>query len=352
MGASPPPSERPPGIRDVARAAGVSVASASVALNGRPGVAAQTRDRVLAAAERLGSRAHPQARALRSGHSNTFGLVVRNLGNPFFLDIISGAEEVASAAGATLLILDSRYSVERERELVQAVAAQRLDGLAIAPVGTGQSIRLWQSLRPGAPVVALNATVDGIVGVSRVMPDNAAALELPLTRLAELGHTDVGFLSAPRPLMADPDRLRHFRRLVRRLGVRSQVWFTPLNLTAAQAAVEGRLAGPRPAGAVIANSDYVAQAVYRAARSIGLTVGGQVSVVGHDDLPTSELLDPPLATLRVDRIAMGRALMVRLLESGHDDHVAPVEWVERASVSARTPFRRSAPSPERRGTAR
>ena len=331
---SPPTPERPPGIRDVARAAGVSVASASFALNGRPGVGPETRERILAAAEQLGYRAHPQARALRSGHSNTYGLVVRNLGNPFFLDIISGAEEVASAAGATILFLDSHYSIERERHLVQAMAAQRLDGLAIAPVGTGESIRLWQSLRPGTPAVALNATVDGIENVSRVMPDNQAAVELPTTRLAELGHVDVAFLSAPRPLMADPDRLRHFRRLVRSLGLRAEVWYTPLNLAAAQPAVEARLSQPQRATAVIANSDYVAQAVYRAARRLGLAVGADVSVVGHDDLPTSELLDPPLATLRVDRLAMGRALMSRLLGEAHGDHVAPVEWVERASVRA------------------
>jgi LacI family transcriptional regulator len=334
--ASLPTPERPPGIRDVARAAGVSVASASVALNHRPGVAADTRARILAAAEQLGYRAHPQARALRSGHSNTFGLVVRNLGNPFFLDIISGAEEVASAAGATVLFLDSHYSVERERHLVEAMAAQRVDGLAIAPVGTGQSIRLWQELRPGMPAVALNATVDGIPDVSRVMPDNAAALELPMSRLAELGHVKVAFLSAPRPLMADPDRLRHFRRLVRALGLQSEIWYTPLNLAAAQSTVEARLARPERATAVIANSDYVAQAVYRAARRIGLAVGPDVSVVGHDDLPTSELLDPPLATLAVDRLAMGRALMQRLLEVETGDHVEPVEWVERASVRAAT----------------
>jgi LacI family transcriptional regulator len=144
--------------------------------------------------------------------------------------------------------------------------------------------------------------------------------------------------------MADPDRLRHFRRLVRRLGLRSEVWYTPLNLAAAQNAVEGRLARPDRASAVIANSDYVAQAVYRAARRIGLAVGDELSVVGHDDLPTSELLDPPLATLRVDRVAMGRALMLRLLESGHGDHVAPVEWVERASVRPAVPAVASAPA--------
>ncbi len=115
-------------------------------------------------------------------------MVVRNFANPFFLEVLPGAEEVAGEAGATLLVLDSRYSLERERRHVQEMAAQRLAGLAIAPVGSGESIRLWQELRPGAPVVALNAAVDGATGVSRVRPDNAAAVELPLRRLAELGH--------------------------------------------------------------------------------------------------------------------------------------------------------------------
>src|SRR5439155_21670827 len=163
------------GIRDVARIAGVSVATASLALNGRPGVAEETRRRAVAAAERLGYRANPQAQALRRGRTTTYGFVVRNFANPFFLEVLSGAEEVAEAAGATVLILDSRYSLERESMHVREMSAQRLAGLAIAPVGNGESIRLWQDLRDGAPVVALNATADNIKGVSRVGPDNAAA---------------------------------------------------------------------------------------------------------------------------------------------------------------------------------
>jgi hypothetical protein len=209
---------QPGGIREVARLAGVSVASASFALNGLPGVAERTRQRILAAAEQLGYRANAQAQALRRGRTTTYGFVVRNFANPFFLDVLSGAEEVAEEAGATVLILDSRYSLERESRHVREIAAQRLAGLAIAPVGTGESIRLWQDLRAGAPVVALNATADNITGVSRVGPDNEAAVALPMHRLAELGHSSVAFVSAPRHLMADPDRLRHFRRLSRALS--------------------------------------------------------------------------------------------------------------------------------------
>ena len=325
--------QQPGGIREVARIAGVSVASASFALNGLPGVAEHTRRRILAAAEQLGYRANPQAQALRRGRTTSYGFVVRNFANPFFLDVLSGAEEVAQAAGATVLILDSRYSLEREAMHVREMAAQRLAGLAIAPVGNGESIRLWQDLRGGAPVVALNATADNITRVSRVGPDNAAAVSLPMHRLAELGHPSVAFVSAPRDLMADPDRLGHFRHLSRVLGLGAKVMYTPLTITDVQLAARTLLAGPAPPTAIITNSDYTAHAIYKAARGLHLRVGPAVSVVGHDDLPTSELLDPPLATIRLDRREMGRAAMRRLLEQvPAGDFVAPVELVERASM--------------------
>jgi len=331
-------SPRAAGIRDVARMAGVSVASASFALNGQPGVADDTRRRILAIAEQLGYRANPQAQALRRGRTTTYGFVVRNFANPFFLEVLSGAEEVAGEAGATLLVLDSRYSLERERRHLQEMVAQRLAGLAIAPVGTGESIRLWHDLRPGAPVVALNASAARITGVCRVRPDNAAAVELPLRRLAELGHTSVAFLTAPRRLMADPDRLRHFRRLSRALGLRATVLYSPLALGDVQQASRTVLAGRDAPTAVITNSDYTAHAVYKAARELGLRIGPDVSVVGHDDLATSELLDPPLATIWLNRREMGRALMLRLLgRVPPDDYVAPVELIERASLQAPAP---------------
>ena len=324
---------QPAGIRDVAKAVGVSVATASLAINGQPGVAEETRQRIVAAAQRLGYRANPQAQALRRGRTTTYGFVVRNFANPFFLEVLSGAQQVAADSGVTLLVLDSRYSIERERRHVQELAAQRVAGLAIAPVGTGESVRLWQVLCPGTPAVALNGSADGVIGVCRVGPDNAAAVELPMRRLAELGHTSVAFLSAPRHLMADPDRLHHFRHLARELGLRPRIMYSLLTIADVQDAAGALLAEPDAPTAIITNSDYTAHAVYKAARELSLPVGPGVSVVGHDDLPTSELLDPPLATIRMDHRAMGQALMKRLLETGPpDDYIAEVELVERASL--------------------
>lgn len=326
---------RPVGLRDVAKLAGVSVASASMALNGQPGVSDETRRRIAAAAEELGYRANPQARALRSGRSSVYGFVVRNLANPFFLDVMSAAEQVASEAGATLLVLDSQYSTEREAEHIKNMAAQRLAGLAIAPVGAGNSIRLWQQLRPGTPVVALNASLPGLRGLSLVSPDNRAAVALPMQRIAELGHTSAAFVTAPRGLMADADRLRYFRRQAALLGVRGSVIYTLLTMQDVQRSTHAALSdGNRPTS-IITNSDYTAHAIYKAARELSLPIGPGISVVGHDDLPTSELLDPPLATIRVDRRQMGQAVMTRLLAGEpRDDFFASIELVERASLQA------------------
>lgn len=307
----------------------------SFALNGQPGVAEETRRRILAAAAELGYRANPQAQALRRGRTTTYGLVIRNFSNPFFLEVLTGAEQVASEAGATLLLLDSHYSVERERLLVQEMAAQRLAGLAIAPVGKGESVRLWQELRPGTPVVTLNAAVEGVADVSRVYPDNAAGVEVAMRRLAALGHSCVAFLSAPRGLVADPDRLRHFRRLARELSVQPVVMRSPLTIADVRRAAGPLLTRRDAPTAVITNSDYTALGIYKTARDLSLRIGPDVSVIGHDDLPTSELLDPPLATIRLDGREMGRALMARLLNGiGAGDYVAPVELVERASLQA------------------
>ena len=340
-------SQQPAGIRDVARKAGVSVASVSFALNGQPGVAQDTRRRILAAAAELGYRANPQAQALRRGRTTPYGLVIRNFSNPFFLEVLTGAERAADEADVTLLLLDSHYSMERERMHVREMAAQRLAGLAIAPVGDGESVRLWQELRPGTPVVALNASMEGFAGVSRVYPDNAVGVELAMRRLAELGHTSAAFLSAPRGMAADTDRLRYFRRHARELGVRPHVMRSSLTVADVRKAARTLLTRGDAPTAIITNSDYTALGIYKTTRDLSLRIGPDVSVIGHDDLPTSELLDPPLATIRVDGQEMGRALMTRLLDwDPPTDYVAPVELVERASLRApdfvRSPSARTA----------
>ncbi|MGH8879375.1 MAG: LacI family DNA-binding transcriptional regulator [Stackebrandtia sp.] len=321
------------GIKDVASAAGVSVALVSLALNDKPGVSAETRARVLEVAEDLGYRANAAARALRLGRSSSYGLIVRNLQNPFFLDVISGLQEAASANDASILVMDANYSPEREAAYVEQLAARQVAGLAIAPVGPGESVTTWRRLCPDKPTVVLNAVCSHIDGAMRVAPDNDAAVAAALEHLAQLGHRRIAFLTAPASLVADHDRLETYLDGCRRLGLDPLPVETPLTLDATEKITAELLSRAEPPTAVVTNSDFTVHAVYAAARHLGVRIGADLSVIGHDDLPTSPLLDPPLTTLHLNRRALGEAVFARLSATGRlDDHIEPVELRVRAST--------------------
>jgi DNA-binding LacI/PurR family transcriptional regulator len=321
------------GIRQVADEAGVSPALVSLALNDRPGVAAETRARIVAVADRLGYNVNQVARSLRTGRTGVLGLVVRNFANPYFLDVASGAQAVTHDAHSTILIADSDYSAERESEHVRRLLDARADALAIAPVGGGAVLREWVAARPATPLIAINATVKRIAGVIRVGPDNRHAVRLAVDHLASLGHRRIAFLRAPGALMADHDRLDEFATLCSALSLEPCDLETQLTVDHVRARVESILADPRPPTAIITNSDHTAHAVYMACRSAGAVVGSDISVVGHDDLPTSALLDPPLTTIAVDRRSIGSAVGERLLGRSRHHHVEPVSLVQRASTA-------------------
>ena len=305
------PDSRRVTLRDVAKEAGVSAPQASLALNGQGRVAASTTRRVREAAERLGYRPNPVARALRSGTASSVGLVTRNLSNSYFLDVLRGMEEVTSAQDTSVVVMDSGYDVDRELEAVRRMAEHEVRALAIAPVGSSASVEWWRQNRPGQPLVLIN--VAPAPAVLSVGPDNVAAVEVAVDHLADRGHRRIAFVCAPEGGVADDDRTATFTARTRERGIEGVVVHTSLQFDAVQGAVAGLLADPAGPRTFLMNSDYTASAVYRAARAAGLVVGRDVSVVGHDDIPTSELLAPALTTVAFDRREVGRAAARLLL---------------------------------------
>ena len=296
-------------LRDVARAAGVSPALVSFAMNDREGVAAPTRLHILETARRLGYIPDPVAQELRTGRSNVYGLIVRNIRNPFFVDLISGAQEAAMKSGSALVVMDSGYSAHREQLFIEQLAGRRVGGLAISPVGPGDAVQKWKLLRPDTPVVIINAAGDFGENATRVAPDNALAIRLAVKHLHDLGHRRITLLTARAGEVADHDRLVYFHSYCEKFGIHPEPFEVALEFDHIRLGVKELLAGKRPPTAIITNSDYAACAVYQAARESSVEVGSGLSVVGHDDLLTSQLLDPPLTTIRLDRRAMGAAIL-------------------------------------------
>lgn len=328
-----------PRIKDVAERAGVSPTLASFALNGRAGVSARTRKRILAAAAELGYSGNPHARALRTGYGSAFALLIRNLSNPMFLDVIAGAQEAVAGTDATIVVANSDYDFERESKNIRQLAAQRVGGLAITPVGPGESLELWREICPTTPTVLLFSVAPGMSDLIRIAPDNEAAVRLVVDHLHDLGHREILFLSAPTELMADPDRLVAFEQRCAELGVVPRVLGAQLNVDSIIREIRALLLSDSPPTAVMTNSDYTAHAVYLAARECGVRVGQDLSVVGHDDLSTASLLWPPLTTIKLDVRSIGAAIIPRLRGTETSDHIEPVELIIRDSA---------APPPHRR----
>lgn len=324
-----------PTIRSVADALGVSPALVSLALNGKRGVSEARRTQIQRVAAELGYSPSPVARALQSGESLMYGLIVRNFVNPFFNDLLIGMQDAAYESGRVIVALDSGYSAERELLYMRNLAASRIGALAIAPIGGAETVTEWQRLMPGAPTVLINADGMPAPDVLHVSPDSGPAVSAPFRHLYQLGHRRIAFLCAPEGLMADSARLQTYLSLcaehvLEPLLLRSELDFDSL----VDSAHRLLRAGGRPS-AVITNSDFAAHAVYTACRLLGLSVGTDVSVTGHDDLPTSALLDPPLTTLHLDRRNLGREVFLRLAGMVAGDHYEEVRLVTRESTGHR-----------------
>ncbi|GLU50225.1 LacI family DNA-binding transcriptional regulator [Nocardiopsis ansamitocini] len=327
-------------LRDVAARAGVSTAQASFALNGSGRVAPGTAERIRRAAAELDYQADSRARALRTGQRSAYGVVIRNMRNPYFLDVLRGMEVTAHEHDALLLIMSSDYDPEREAAALRRFTAEGVGGIAIAPIGRGGPLSDWRSRNPAIPVVAFNCTPDpdlsagqGALPVPTVGPDDGAAIALALGHLKEYGHRRATLVVAPKERVADWGREEEFERLCGVWAMEGTVLRCPLDYRGVARVAGERIAASPRHQAFVVNSDHLGAAVYDAAHALGLRVGRDVSVVGHDDLPTSRLLDPGMTTVRFDRERLGEHVMGLLLAPQEKSLSLPVELVVRDSVA-------------------
>ena len=330
-------------LSDVARAAGVSTSAASFALNSRPGVSDTVRERVKEAAVQLGYVPWVSGVALRTGRSGAVGLLIRNLRNPFFLDVINGFDATCAEAGLGVVIGSADYAPSRESELLSTFIAREVDGLALAPIGGGSAAVRWHDAT-AKPIVFINAAQHALdIDASRVHVDGEGAVRQAVTHLVGLGHSRIALVAAPKERSADSERARCFLALQDELAFEARIISSEMRHDRAVEVLRSVFEEPsvmRPTG-IITSSDYLATAVYSAASEIGLRVGVDVSVVGHDDLATSRFLAPSLTSIAVDRYSLGVAAACALIHqlggAGTSTVVVPTTLIARQSSGPPSP---------------
>ena len=304
-------------VTDVAAHAGVSLGTVSNVLNRPDRVSAATRERVLRAIDELGFVRNEAARQLRAGRSRTIGLIVLDVGNPFFTDIAAGVEEAAADVGLSVVLCNSGENSQREQHYLGVLEEQRAYGILVSPV-TGRNTRLEAIRRRGIPIVLVDR------GSSRrqcsVSVDDVVGGEQAVHHLLEQGHQRIAFVGGPMAIKQVSDRLAGARQALRTAGLpesRISVVETPaLKVShgrAAGAQIAEMPARKRPTAAFCAN-DLVALGVLQEMTRRRVSVPGELAIVGYDDIEFAAAAAVPLTSVKQPRRQLGSAAAALLIE--------------------------------------
>lgn len=314
-------------IADVAELAGVHKATVSRALNKltEHQVKPSTAKRVQRAAQQLGYRPNMVARGLRTSLSMTVGVILPDLTNPLFPPIVRGIESRLAPRGYTALIVNTDGDDELESAAFESLLERRVDGFIIATGQTDHAL-LEGTARRDVKAVMLNR---GALGgeYPLVTGDDAAGVAAAVDHLVELGHRDIVHVAGPSNFTTSIVRAEAFSAAAARHdGVRYALSSAPaLSIRAGEAGMVDLIRQRRELPtAIVAGNDLLAVGILRSLRDHGLSCPGDVSVVGFNDMPFAQDLNPPLTTVRVPHTEMGTEAARLLLDSIDADTMNPV----------------------------
>lgn len=314
-------------LKDVAARAGVSVATVSYVLNKTGSAGPEATKRILRAAEELNYRPNRSARALRTGHSQTLGLILPDLTNPFFPELAQAVEHAARAKGFAIILIDSRGDVDVEEQGLVILTEYGVDGAVWCPVSN------QVPFRPSFPIVVVDRPIDGF---DLVRGDSRRGGALVAEYGIRLGHQQVGLLSGP-PLL-ESARLRREGFLEGARNHLEVAWEVEaafsrnLNKEAVTALQKNE------ASLIVAANDAIAIGALNVLHTTGRQVPNEVSLIGFDNIPWAELVYPPLSTVKQPFTQIGSKavslLHRRMLDSSSSlqQLVLDVQLVERGSV--------------------
>ena len=324
-----PARGRPVTLADIAREAGTSPSTASRALSGRGYVSADVRERLLAAADRLGYVPDASARTLKQRTSHVVGVVVSDLGNQFYARIALGIEQTLREAGYQMVLLADNSESSEEIGGARTFLAMKAAGVILTPVGTEATALLGGH---GTPVVEVDRQLsptpcDGVV------IDNEGGARAAVMHLLGHGHRRIGLLVTETEWTTDAGRLRGYRLAHEETGTpldERLIVRVPVHAPDTRARIESLL-DPGGPTAIVAANNPLAEQTWHVLRELRRRLPHDISLVGFDDVPWMEMVDPGITAVAQPAVEMGRRAARLVLRRVEDPGCAPL--VERLEPS-------------------
>jgi LacI family transcriptional regulator len=340
-------------IREVARVARVSTATVSRTINGSEKVSPETAERVHNAIRKLKFYPNNNARALGSGRSSLYGLIISDITNPFFPELVRSFEEIAVQYGQEVLTANTNYDPARMENCVRRMLQRKVDGVAIL-TSEMESHLIDEFSSRRIPLVFLD-TGTPQEGISNIVLDYAAGVDAAVQHLVDLGHSEIGFIAGPLNLTSARVRRQAFAASLKRKRVRLDPEFIETGdhrMGGGHDAMTRLLARNSRPTAILASNDLTAIGAMGAIFEHGLSVPDDISVIGFDDIDLSAFTQPPLTTIRVSRTDIARTAFRALFHLHSEAPPQGAEYtihptlVERKSTGRMAP--RAAPRKQKR----
>jgi LacI family transcriptional regulator len=311
-------------MEDVARVAGVSTTTVSHVLNGTRPVSERTTQRVMAAIDETGYSQNTIARALARARTQSLGLAISGLANPYFTDLIASVEDAATRARHTLLLGDTHDDAEHELEIVRALVERRVDGLLLAPSAGAPEHALRYLAGQSLPVVLLDRFVDA--SLDQIGSENVEPTAQLVDHLASCGHARIGMVAGSPQLSTTLERLAGYQLGLERNGLAfepSLVGSGESERAAAADATRALLALDSPPTALISGNNAMTIGVMEALQGLGRQVPGDIALVAFDDFAWAEFFSPRLTVIAQPTRELGEQAVALLLSRLEDPTLEP-----------------------------
>jgi len=313
-------------MKDVADRAGISVTTVSHVLNKTRHVAPETRQRVLEVIRELGFYKNAHARRLARGNSDFYGLIVSDIRNPFFPEVITSFENAALEKGFDLLLCNTNYDPARTQAAVRKMIENKVRGVAVMTSELPRNLAADLAANQVAVVFLDMGSVEPYISNIRV--DYARGIRQAIHYLSELGHRDFAFIAGPQNLCSAVARREAFLAALRRRGIADyRVIEGNHKVDGAVAAVRTLLAERRLATAILCSNDLTAIGALSTLQQAGRQVPRDVSVVGFDDIDFASLAYPPLTTISLPRDRLGKLAFEALQKMLRSERRLGAEYV-------------------------